>query len=135
MYICNLYLLLLFWKIPYPLRNGWPQVLSWNRETPYSEKNCSSRLNTVTYKEKCFLNNNHSTLDHSLFLWASISLRFFVHLSVISAVCYFSVYKLIEWDTANFYFFKVNNRNTRKRCETYPVNNKYSRKLFCCLYC
>ena len=44
----------------------------------------------------------------------------FVHLSVIAAVCYFSVYKLIGWDSANIYLFKVNSRNTRKGCEIYP---------------
>ena len=44
----------------------------------------------------------------------------FVHLSVIAAVCYFSVYKLIGWDSANIYLFKVNRRNTRKGCELYP---------------
>ena len=37
----------------------------------YSEKNCSLRLSTVTYKEKMFLGT--TTLDHSLFF---ISLRF-----------------------------------------------------------
>ena len=35
------------------------------------KKNCSLRLNTVTYKEKMFLGT--TTLDHSLFF---ISLRF-----------------------------------------------------------
>ena len=31
--------------------------------------------------------------------------KIFVHLSVISAVCYFSVYKLKGWDTKNIYLF------------------------------
>ena len=47
------------------------------------------RLNTVTYKEKMLL--EITTLDHSLLYFTKI----FVHESVIAAVCYFSVYKLI----------------------------------------
>ena len=35
-------------------------------ETLHSEKNCSLRLNTVTYKVKMLLGT--TTLDHSLFL-------------------------------------------------------------------
>ena len=31
-----------------------------------------------------------------------------VHLSVVAAVCYLSVYELIGWDLANIYLFKVN---------------------------
>ena len=100
----------------YPLRNGWPQLLSRNKETLYSERNCSLQLITVTYKEKMFFRNNYSTLDHSLFLWVFTYYftKIFVHLSVIAAVCYFSVYKLIEWDPANVYFFKVNSRKLEK---------------------
>ena len=30
---------------------------------------------TVTYKEQMFFRNNYSTLDHTLFLWAAISLK------------------------------------------------------------
>ena len=40
-----------------------------------------------------------------------------VHLPVIAVVRYFSVYKLIRWDPANFYVFKVNSQNIRKRHE------------------
>ena len=40
----------------------------------------------------------------------NILLRFFLHLSIIAAPCYFSVYKLIGWDTANIYLFKFNSR-------------------------
>ena len=40
--------------------------------------------------------------------------KIFVHLSVIAAVCYFSVYKLIGWDPANIYVFKVNSRTLEK---------------------
>ena len=46
--------------------------------------------------------------------------RIFVHLPVIVAVYYFSVHKLIGWDSANIYLFKFNSRNTRKRNEIYP---------------
>ena len=44
----------------------------------------------------------------------------FVHLSVIAAVSYFNVHKLIGRDPANIYFFKVNSRITRKWCEICP---------------
>ena len=62
----------------------------------------------VTYKEKMFLRNNYSTLDHSLFLWifTYYFTKIFVHLSIIAAVCYFSVYKLIGSDAANIHLFK-----------------------------
>ena len=46
----------------------------------------------------------------------------FVHLSVIAAACYFSVYKLIAWNPINIYFFKVISRNTRKRCPKLTIN-------------
>ena len=55
-----------------------------------------------------------TTLDHSLFLWAAFSLRF---LSVIPSVCYFSVYKLIDWDPASIYLSKVDSIKTRKMRE------------------
>ena len=107
---------MLVWEIACPLKNGWQQLLSWNKETLYSERNCSLRLITVTYKEKNVFRNNYSTLDHSLFLWVFTYYftKIFVHLSVIAAVCYFSVYKLIGWDAANVYLFKVNSRTLRK---------------------
>ena len=66
-----------------------------------------------------FLWNNCSTLGQSFFMSCYFT-RVFVHLSVIAAVCYFSVYKLLGWDPANIYLFKVNSRNTRKRCEICP---------------
>ena len=34
---------------------------------------------------------------------------------MIAAVCYFSVYKLIEWDPANIYLLKVDSRTLEKR--------------------
>ena len=51
------------------------------------------------------------------FLMICYFTKIFVHLPVIAAVCYFSIYKLIWWDPANIYLFKVNSRNTRKRYE------------------
>ena len=47
-------------------------------------------------------------------------IKIFVHLPVIAAVCYFSVYKVIGWNTTNIYLFKVNSRNTRRTYEKYP---------------
>ena len=46
--------------------------------------------------------------------------KIFVYLSVIVAVCYFSVFKLIGWNPTNIYSFNVNSVNTRKRCEICP---------------
>ena len=72
------------------------------------------RLNTITYTEKMF--SGTTTLNHSPFFWTAISLRIFVHLSVITALYYFSVYKLIGWGPGNIYLFKIISRNNRKRC-------------------
>ena len=58
----------------YPLRSGWPQILSWNKETLCSGEKRSLQLNTVNYKEKMLLGT--TTLDHNPFLWAAISLKF-----------------------------------------------------------
>ena len=44
--------------------------------------------------------------------------KIFVHLLIVAAVSNFYVFKLIGWDPANTNLFNVNNRNTRKRCET-----------------
>ena len=52
----------------------WPQVLLWNKERLYPEKNCFLRLNAETYKEKHFLWT--TTLGHTLFSGAAISLKF-----------------------------------------------------------
>ena len=52
-----------------------------------------------------------------------------VHLPAIAAVCYFSVHKLIGWDSVKIYLFKVNSRNTRKKYEICPkltINTKES---------
>ena len=46
--------------------------------------------------------------------------KIFIHLSVIPAVCFFTIYKLIGWDLANIYLFKVNSKNTRKKYEICP---------------
>ena len=43
-----------------------------------------------------------------------------VHLLPIAAVCYFSLHKLIGWDSVNIYLFKFNRRNTRKKYQICP---------------
>ena len=51
--------------------------------------------------------------------------KIFVYLLVIAAVCYFSVYKLIGWEPANIYLFKVNSKNTKTWsdvCPKLPIN-------------
>ena len=82
------------------------------REILYSEK-CSLWLKL---QEKMFFSNDYSTLDHSLFLWVFTYYftKIFVHLSLIVATCYFSVYKLIGWNPANIYLFKFNNRTVEE---------------------
>ena len=83
-------------------------------------------------KEKFFLET--TTLNHSLlFLWAAISLRFFYTCQ--TAVCSFSVYKLIVWDPANVYLSKVNSINARKKCEICQKSTKNSRKSIWWRYC
>ena len=84
------------------------------------KKNCSPRLITVTYKEKMFFRNNYSTLDHSLFNLGSYLNKIFVHLFIIAAVFYFSLYKFIWRDPAKNYLFKVNSRNTKEKSEICP---------------
>ena len=69
-------------------------IEEWMAETKEIKKHCISEKTvpcdlTVTYKEKILL--EITTLDHSLLYFTKI----FVHESVIAAVCYFSVYKLI----------------------------------------
>ena len=56
--------------------------------------------------------------------------KIFVYLLVIAAVCYFRVYKLIGWDPALIYLFKVNSRNTKTWsvvCPKLPINTVESR--------
>ena len=82
------------------------------REILYSEK----MFPAINYKEKMFFRNDYSTLDHSLFLWVFTYYftKTYVHLSIIVASCYFSVYKLIGWDPANIYLFKFNGKTLEK---------------------
>ena len=70
----------------------------------------------IKYKKKMFFRSNYSSLNHSLFLrvFTYYFTKVFVHLYVSAAVCYFSVYKLIGWDPANIYLFKVNSRTLEK---------------------
>ena len=73
-------------------------------------------LPAISYKEKMFLKNNYSTLDHSLLSWVFTYYftKIFVHLSIIAALSYFSVYNLISWIAANIYLFKFNSRTLEK---------------------
>ena len=129
LYIRNSCLQVLSWKIQYLLRNGWPQLLLWNKEK--LKLNCSLRLNAVNYKKDIFFKSNY--LESHPFLMSCYFTKILVHLPVIAAVCCFRVYKLN--DPANIYLFKVNSRNTRKGYEISPkFTIKYNRKLFWCLY-
>ena len=97
------------------LRSGWAQLLSWNKETLDSGKNCSLQLNTVNCKEKMFFRNNYF-ISESFFMSCPFT-KIFVHLLIIAAASNFNVY----CDPANIYRLKINSSNivinTRKRCE------------------
>ena len=43
--------------------------------------------------------------------------KIFVHLLIVAVVSNFKVFKLIGWDPANTDLIKVNNRNSKKKCE------------------
>ena len=45
--------------------------------------------------------------------------KIFAYLLVIAAQYYFSVYKLIGWDPASIYLFKVISRSARKKSEIF----------------
>ena len=107
--------------------------------------------NTATWK-KLFLATKRSNLQWKMnfrnkyfgsqpFLMSCYFTKIFVHLPIIGAVCYFSVYKLIEWDLANIYLFKVNSKNARKRYKIWSkltidtVESRsgfFTAKCFCC---
>ena len=77
LHIRNAWSLVLFYKIFYPLRNGWSQLISWGKETLYSEKKLFPAIKYSNLQGKnIFFRNNYPTLDHSLFFGAAISLRF-----------------------------------------------------------
>ena len=105
LYVGNSWLLVLFENTLYPLKNGWLQVKK-QRSTVLWKK-LFLRLNT---RKHVFMNNY---LGSQSFLYFA---KIFVHLSVIVAVCFFSIYKLIGWGPVNLYLFKVITRYTRKRC-------------------
>ena len=78
---------------------------------------CSEKMfPTTNYKEKMFLKNKYSTLDHSLLsrVFTYYFTKIFVHLSIIEVFSYFSVYKLISRDAANIYLFEFNSRILKK---------------------
>ena len=79
---------------------------------------CSEKMfPAINYKEKMILRNSYSTLDHGLLSWvfSYYFTKIFVLLSIIAALSYFSVYKLISWDAANIYMFKLNSRKLGKK--------------------
>ena len=78
-------------------------------------KKTSLRLN-ATYKVSIM----NSYFGSQPFLMSCYLTRIFVHLSVITALCYCSIYKLIGWDPENVYLLTVNSRNTRERYEICP---------------
>ena len=104
---------------------------------------CSSKINTVSIEEwmttttfmrkrnswkKQFPTIKHSKLKEKMFFrnnyFRSKSFfmnfhctKIFVHLLIVAVVSNFKVFKLIGWDPANTYLFKVNNRNSKKKCE------------------
>ena len=67
---------------------------------------------------KTFFRSNYSG-PHP-FLMNFYFTKIFVHRPVIAPACYLSIYKLIRWDPANIYLFKVNSQNTRKKHEIRP---------------
>ena len=81
----------------------------------------------LIFLRRLFVKCNKSD-DTGLLGSTKISLRFslsyftriFVPLPVIVAVYYFRAHKLIGWEPANIYLFKINTRNTRKRYEICP---------------
>ena len=73
LYTRNSWLQVLFKKNTYPSWNWWPQLLLWNKERFFPEKNCSLRLKAATIKE-IFL--GITVFDRSLFLWAALSLGY-----------------------------------------------------------
>ena len=82
-----------------------PSIVS--PQTPCSEKNYSR--DTVICKEEMSFRNHYFMCNYNT--------KIFAHLLIIAAVRNFSAYKLIKWNPAKIYLFKVNNIITQKRCE------------------
>ena len=55
--------------------------------------------------------------------------KIFVHLSVIAAACYISIYKLTGQNPVNLYLFAVISRSTRKTCEICPKSTIIQQKV------
>ena len=65
-----------------------------------------------------------TTLNHSLFLWTSISLRF---VYICQQLQQYDISAFIALGSANIYLFKINSRNTRKKyeiCSKLIINKK-----------
>ena len=74
----------------------------------------------INFKEKMFFGNNYFTLDHGLFLrvFTHYFTKIFVHLSVIAAVCYFSICKY--GGTQQIFTCSKSTAETRKKSELCP---------------
>ena len=86
-----------------------------------------ARFNIVNYIEKMFFRNNYFG-SQSFFMSCHFT-KIFVHLLIISVVSNFNVSKLIGWDPANTYLFKVST-NTKKKskiCSKLTVKTLESR--------
>ena len=68
-------------------------------------------------------------LDVFLGVFSYYFTKIFVRLSVIAAVCYFSVYKLIGWDSKSTAEYK------KKEWNMFKVSNKKNRKSSRRFYC
>ena len=112
--------------------NGWPQHNPGHnyfleiKKLCTLKKNCSLRLITVTYKKNIFLGTT-SLLWITVFCYET---KVFVRLSVIAAVCYFSVYKLIGWDSKSSVVLKLIIKRVESRPGVFVVNLEHISQLF-----
>ena len=96
---------------------SWRRPLSYRNQFYMTTASVMKKLNTVNYKEKLFCRHNYFS-PKSFFINFHFT-KNFVDLLIIAAVTIFDVFKLIRWDQANTYLFKVNT-NTRKKYELCP---------------
>ena len=122
--------------------------------TKETKKHCSLKKKLLPaikhsnlYGKNVFRNNYFGSQP---FLLSCYFTMIFVNLSVIAAVRYFSIYKLVGWDPLNMYLFNVISKNARKRCRICPkltintvescsgvliVNFKHISHFFNCFCC
>ena len=84
-----------------PLKGGMAATASWKNKQPKKKWIQLFLGLKKPAKRKMFFRNNYFLDQHS-FLHPVISLSFFVHLLIISAICCFRFYQLIGWQ--NFLF-------------------------------